>query len=126
MRFKKVIALFLSGILTFSQPLPVMASEDYETDLSEDGLSDMSVLSDKQTAEMRIEGRFPLGYSASIEELDKEDADKKLASIEEILGVKLKSSLSVYTKVLDETGQEMLLTDNNTVQLSLSDESLLD
>lgn len=126
MRFKKVIALFLSGILTFSQPLPVMASEDYETDLSEDGLSDMIVLSDKQTAEMRIEGRFPLGYSASIEELDKEDADKKLASIEEILGVKLKSSLSVYTKVLDETGQEMLLTDNNTVQLSLSDESLLD
>lgn len=138
MNKKRVMALFLSGILTLSQPFSVVATDtDYLNETEEDGqddsleegeLSSITVLANGQTAEMHVSDseKFPLGYKSSIEELDTDTAEAKLSDLEEILGVKLKSSLSVYTKVLNETGQEMLVTDNSVVRLYLSDDSLLD
>lgn len=138
MNKKRVMALFLSGILTLSQPFSILATDtDYLNETEESGqgdsleeseLSSITVLANGQTAEIHVSDseKFPLGYSSSIEELDTDTAEAKLSDLEEILGVKLKSSLSVYTKVLNETGQEMLVTDDSIVRLYLSDDSLLD
>ena len=145
MKKRKVMAILLSGVMMFSQPLMVLAAEEDVEDVTlvenTDGedtvesadetgeesltmqtkeLDTMAVFGKDSVADVYVSDvtEFPAGYSIEVNAVD---GNEKCQSLDAVRGKNLDVKLGFEMKAYDGNKNQIMLSDDNVVKIYIED-----